>query len=194
MLTFSSGNLDTPPIARSRLIHFVESWKCLLGNPCWIVQSISQGVKLDFLTSPFQVRIQTNMEMGESQWALCNQEIKDLVKKEAIEPIVDSRQCFVSGVFIITKKSESFRPIVNLKALNKFVCSPHFKMEGVNSLLKIIRPDDFFTKIDLKDAYLTAPRHQEDRHYFQIRWEWQLYQFKTLAFGLAHAPLFLQKF
>jgi hypothetical protein len=150
---------------------FDESWKCLSSDP-WIVQSISQGVKLDFLTSPFQVLSQTNMEMGESQWALCNQEIQDLVKKEAIEPIEDSGQCF-SGVFIIPKKSGGFRPIVNLKALNKFVCSPHFKMEGVSSLQKIIRPDDFFTKIDLKDAYSTVPLHQEDRKFIQIRWEGQ---------------------
>lgn len=70
------------------------------------------------------------MEMEESQWVIFSQEIQDLVRKEAIEPIDDSGQFFVSGVFIIQKKSGGCRTIVNLKALNKFVFSPHFKIEG----------------------------------------------------------------
>jgi hypothetical protein len=65
-------------------------------------------------------------------------------------------------------------------------------MEGVSSLQEIIPPDDFFTKIDLKDAYLTVPLHQEDRKFIQIRWG-QLFQFKTLAFGLTSAPLLFTK-
>jgi hypothetical protein len=168
-LSLSNYSLDSPPIVGGRLRHFVDSWKCLSSDP-WVLQSISQGVKLEFLASLFQARNQSNMEMGESQWALCNQEIRDLVRKEAIEPVEESEQCFVSGVFIFPKKSGGFRPIVNLKALNKLVCSPHFKMEGVSSLQEIIRPDDFFTKIDLKEAYLTVPLHQEDRKFIQIRW------------------------
>ncbi|KZS20361.1 Uncharacterized protein APZ42_012970 [Daphnia magna] len=184
--------LDSPPIVGGRLRHFVESWKTLSKDP-WILQSISQGVKLDFLASPYQACSQTNMEMEESQWVVCDREIRDLVKKEAIEPIEDSEQFFVSGVFIIPKKSGGFRPIVNLKALNKFVYSPHFKMEGISSLQEIIRSNDFFTKIDLKDAYLTVPLSKDDRKFIQIRWEGQLYQFKTLAFGLTSAPLLFTK-
>jgi hypothetical protein len=97
-------------------------------------------------------------------------------------------------VFIIPKKSGEFRPIVNLKVLNKFVCSPYFKMEGVSSLQEIIRPDDCFTNIDLKNAYLTMPLHRENRNFIQIRWGGgQLFQFKMLAFGLASAPLLFTK-
>jgi hypothetical protein len=66
-------------------------------------------------------------------------------------------------------------------------------MEGVSSLQEIIRPDDFFTKIDLKDAYLTVPLHREDRKFIQIRWGGQLFQFKTLAFGLTSAPFLFTK-
>ena len=129
--------------------------------------------------------------MGESQWAICDQEIQDLVRKEAIEPVEESEQCFVSGVFIIPKKSGGFRPIVNLKALNKFVCSPHFKMEGVSSLQEIIRPDDFFTKIDLKDAYLTVPLHREDRKFIQIRWGGATFPIQNASLRSDIRPLFI---
>ena len=85
-----------------RLRHFVDSWKRLKKNP-WILQSITQGVKLhpsEFLANPFQARSQSNMEIGESQWALCNKKIRDPVRKEAMEPIDDSEQCFVSGCLL----------------------------------------------------------------------------------------------
>lgn len=55
------------------------------------------------MANPYQACNQTNMEMEESQWVICDREIKDLVRKEAIEPIQDSEQFFVRGVFIIPK-------------------------------------------------------------------------------------------
>ncbi|EFX76596.1 hypothetical protein DAPPUDRAFT_106830 [Daphnia pulex] len=90
-LSLPNYSLDSPPIVGGRLRHFVDSWKCLSSDP-WVLNSISQGVKLEFLASPFQARNQSNMEMGESQWALCNQEIQDIVRKEAIEPVEESEQ------------------------------------------------------------------------------------------------------
>ncbi|KAK4027861.1 hypothetical protein OUZ56_017002 [Daphnia magna] len=38
---------DSPPIVGGRLRHFVEIWKTL-SKDTWILQSISQGVRLDF--------------------------------------------------------------------------------------------------------------------------------------------------
>lgn len=69
------------------------------------------------------------------------------LEKNAIEPVVDSTEGFVSGVFVIPKRSGGFQPIINLKSLNSFVKPEHFKMEGISSLLEIIRPDDFFLKL-----------------------------------------------
>jgi hypothetical protein len=43
-------------------------------------------------------------------------------------------------------------------------------MEGISCLQELIRRNDFFVKIDLKDAYLTVPVHPEDRKFFRILW------------------------
>ncbi|KZS08158.1 Uncharacterized protein APZ42_027944 [Daphnia magna] len=116
-----------------------------------------------------------------------------LLEKKTIEPVEASTEGFVSGLFVIPKRSGGFRPIVNLKKLNKFVKLEHFRMEGMDLLHEMIRQDDFFVKIDLKDAYLTVPIHHGDRKYFQIRWADILYQFRCLPFGLASAAWIFTK-
>jgi hypothetical protein len=70
---------------------------------------------------------------------------------------------------VIPKRTGGFRPIVNLKALNKFVRPVYFKMEGIHLLQELIRPGDFFTKIDLKDAYLSLPLRKKDRKFANVK-------------------------
>ena len=98
--------------------------------------------------------------MRKDQLEICDQEVKSLLEKGAIEPI-EPGGGFINGQFVIPKRTGGFRPIVNLKALNKFVRPVHFKMESIPVLQELIRPGDFFTKIDLKDAYLTLPLRKE---------------------------------
>ena len=42
--------------------------------------------------------------------------------------------------------------------------------------------------IDLKDAYLQVPIHPDSRSYLWFVADGQVYQFKTLCFGLSRAP------
>jgi hypothetical protein len=41
-------------------------------------------------------------------------------------------------------------------------------MEGISSLQDLIHLDDYFVKIDLQDAYLTVPVHEDDRKFFRM--------------------------
>ena len=44
------------------------------------------------------------------------------------------------------------RPIINWKKLNLFLQTVHFKMEGTYMLRDLLKPGDWLTKVDLKDA------------------------------------------
>jgi hypothetical protein len=120
--------------------------------------------------------------------AICDAEVASLLSKGAIEEIPFESSCFVSGIFVIPKSSGGFRPIINLKSLNKFVEHLHFKMEGVSVLRGMVRKGDFFTKIDLQDAYLTIPIHPDHAKFLQFIWNGALFQFTCLCFGLSSAP------
>jgi hypothetical protein len=59
-------------------------------------------------------------------------------------------KCFISGIFVIPKSSGGFRPIVNLKGLNRFVEHFHFKMEGISVMKGMVRKGDFLRKLTFR--------------------------------------------
>ena len=55
------------------------------------------------------------------------------------------------------KPDGTWRPVINLKSLNRYVVAHHFKMETIRTVKGLIKPRDWLLKLDLKDAYLTVP-------------------------------------
>ncbi len=49
----------------ARLYKFVDFWKSLSKDP-WILSSVRDGVKIDFISPPFQTAAGCNMKMGKS--------------------------------------------------------------------------------------------------------------------------------
>ena len=62
-------------------------------------------------------------------------------------------------MFLIPKKSGEFRPVINLRSLNKFVKYQHFKMEGIRLVKDLLTPGHYLGAIDLKDAYFLILIH-----------------------------------
>ena len=79
------------------------------------------------------------------------------------------------------------RPVINLKRLNEWVITEHFKMEGIPTLKDILRSGDWFVKVDLKDAYFTIPIDSGHQQYLRFMLEEERYQFTCFPFGLSCA-------
>ena len=115
---------------------------------------------------------------------------KYFVTKTAIEkvPKSDIQSGFYSRFFLVPKKDEGVRPILNLRPLNRFVSAPHFKMQTLKAILQSLNPNDWVTKLDLKDAYFHIPIRPKHRKFLRFAIQGQCHQFKALCFGLASAP------
>ena len=98
-----------------------------------------------------------------------------------------SKNSFMSQIFLVEKKEGGQRPVINLKSLNTFVRTEHFKMEGLHILPDLIQAQDWMIKMDLKDAYLQVPIHKEHQHLLQFQWNGKIFQFHCLPFGLTSA-------
>jgi hypothetical protein len=91
-------------------------------------------------------------------------------------------------MFVIPKKNGGYRPVFNLKDLNAYVHCPHFKMESIQQVIKLINKGDFFTSVDLTDAFLHILIHRQFRKYLRFQWEGHIFQFRTTPFGLSVVP------
>jgi len=177
--------LNSPNLA-GRLAYYVPNWEQITQDR-WVLQTIS-GYKLDLTQTPCQVRPSHEIACSEEEHAKISQEIKELQAKGAIVEAQLSPLSFVSQIFLVEKKGGGQRPVINLKGLNNFVKMEHFKMEGLHLLPDLIQKSDWMVKLDLKDAYLQVPIHQEHQCLLQFQWEHKIYQFVCLPFGLTSAP------
>ena len=72
--------------------------------------------------------------------SLIQEEVSKLLLKQAILITVHpSKRDFYSNIFLVPKKDEGQRPVINLKALNSFVHPEYFKMAGIHTLKEMLR-------------------------------------------------------
>ena len=78
--------------------------------------------------------------------------------------------------------------ILNLKKLNQYANKIHFKMDTLNTVIKLIEKDCYMASIDLEDAYYSVSITPADRKYLRFMWRGSLSQFTCLPNGLSSAP------
>lgn len=78
--------------------------------------------------------------------------------------------------------------ILNLKKLNQYTNKMHFKMDTLNTIIKLIEKDCYMASIDLNDAYYSVSIRPSDRKYLRFMWRGTLFQFTCLPNGLSCAP------
>ena len=74
--------------------------------------------------------------------AAMDQEIESMLAKGAIRKAIPKVGQFLSNVFVTPKGEGQYRPIINLKGLNKYVPYHHFKMEGLKEVRHLLRKGD----------------------------------------------------
>ena len=114
-------------------------------------------------------------------------EVMSLISKGAVE-LAPPSSGYYGCLFVVWKAVGSWRPVIDLSHLNRFVQPTRFKMETNQSVLHAVRRNDWLFSIDLKDAYLQVPVHPDNRRYLWFVVDGQVYQFKALCFGLSTAP------
>lgn len=177
-----------------RLAHFSAQWEHL-PSPDWSLKIIREGLKLSFLAlpplslAPIPVQLPHNKERRE----VLLQEFQLLVEKGALERVVDGGPGFYAHLFTVPKRTGGFRPVTDLKVLNRFVRCPTFKMESDLKVRSQLRVGEWMTSVDLSDAYLHVPVHRDYRKYMRIHVQGQTWQYRAMCFGLCTAPRIFTK-
>ena len=106
-------------------------------------------------------------------------EVLSLIIKGAVE-LAPPFPGYYSCLFVVWKAAGSWRPLIDLSHLNRFVQLTLFKMETNQLVLRVVRRDDWMFSIDFKDAYLQVLIHPDSCRYLRFVADGQVYQFKAL--------------
>ena len=120
-------------------------------------------------------------------------QIQEFINLGIVEKASSSDQEFVSNVFSRLQRNGSSRLILNLVKLNQFVRYLHFKMDTIEAVLNLMRPNCYMASIDLVNAYFSVPIAEDDRRFLRFVWLNELYQFPVMPNGLSSAPIIFTK-
>ena len=129
----------------------------------------------------------------EAEQAIIDNEVEKFLLKGIIRLSSYEDGQIISPIFTRPKKDGSHRVIFNLKRLNESVTYRHFKMDTLETAIRLLRPGSFMTSIDLKDAYYSVPIAQKHQKYLKFIWRDQLYAFTSLPMGLTSSPRIFTK-
>jgi hypothetical protein len=123
--------------------------------------------------------------------SVLREQIKSLLTKEAFV-VMDPQTSpgFYSHYFLASKKD--FRPLLNLRGLNRHIRCDKFPMEALQNILSLVSPGDWMYSLDLKDAYLHVPVHLFFCKYLRFAFRNPqgiliVFKWTVLPFGLATA-------
>lgn len=72
-----------------RLLHFSRIWETVTDDH-WVLHSVSEGIKLDFVGTPKQTRLPCPVAMSEEMASVCDREVNQLLVKKTIVKISNS--------------------------------------------------------------------------------------------------------
>ena len=174
-------------IFTGRISRFLSNWKALTCDP-WVLQTVEKGYVIPLTMTPTQQHHPYSPHLSTREESLLREEIQLLLQKQAVQEVVPNTKGFYSNMFMVPKKDGGQRPVINLKHLNRFVKSEHFKMEGLHTVKALIQENDWMAKIDLKDAFFMVPIAQQHQHLLLFTVGTKTFRFRCLPFGLCTAP------
>ena len=97
--------------------------------------------------------------------------------------------------YVVVPKSKrvpnKWRPILNLKKFNKYVCHVYFRMEDVKRVRKLFQKGSICAGLDLRDTFLHVPMSAWINKFLRFKWKGKLYEWQVLPFGLKCSPRIL---
>ncbi|XP_077395323.1 uncharacterized protein LOC144031774 [Festucalex cinctus] len=171
-------------------------WAARASDP-WLVSILTHGYELQFRRRPpASCRVRMTLIADPAKASALDQELSTLLAKDAIEAVDPLAQPggFYSTYFLVPKKTGGYRPILDLRGLNRHLKVLPFHMLTKNDVLQSLAQGEWFTSIDLKDAYFHVPIAPRHRRFLRFAYKGRHWQFRVLPFGLSLAPRVFTRF
>ena len=130
------------PGGRSQAPEFLAEWESITPNR-FVLEIVGRSLSLVFKEPPPLLSVFLPFSLprvgSEKRGALLD-EIRKMKDKQAVVPVQLGTLGFYCNLVLVTKATGGFRPVINLKPLNKMMINPSFKMETASSIMKALSP------------------------------------------------------
>lgn len=117
-------------------------------------------------------------------------QIENLLQHGAIE---HSQSPIASPIVVVPKRDGTFRMCIDYRRLNTKTVPDAFPLPPLRTLLTRMRGANYFSTLDLSDAYHLIRVHEQDRYKTAFTTNYGLYQYRVPSFGLINAPATFQR-
>ena len=117
-------------------------------------------------------------------------ELLKLIDQGVIEP---SESPVTSPVFVVPKKSDEWRLVVDFRKLNAITIADRYFPPKIDELLTDLKGARFFTTLDLAQGFHQIPIKEKDRYLTAIATPLGTFQYRMMPFGVKNAPSCFQR-
>jgi hypothetical protein len=182
--------------AGERLCGFQSVWRRFRASP-EIVELVQRGHGIEFYNGKRPklckgADLKKETKLPAEQMKVIRKEIAELRAKGALR-MLSSKEArekpgYYSRMFCVSKPCGAWRPIINLKPMNRFVVKKKFRLETIRDVKKAMRVGQWAATIDLKDAYYHISIKRTSRKYLRFIIDGIVYEFKALPMGYTASP------
>eukprot|EP00079_Xenopus_tropicalis_P016020 XP_004914327.1 PREDICTED: uncharacterized protein K02A2.6-like [Xenopus tropicalis] len=120
------------------------------------------------------------------------EEINHLLKQGIISPVRFSE--WATPIVPVIKKGGNVRICGDFKVtVNPALCAEHYPLPRIEDLFASLAGGKRFSKLDLSQAYLQIPVHENSRKYLTITTHKGMFVYNRLPFGITSAPSIFQR-
>ena len=94
-----------------------------------------KGCPIEFESMPKQLSKAHPISQNPDERKIINIKLDKLLRKGVIEETTHLKGEYLSSIFLRQKKDDSYRMILNLKGLNRFIVYHYFRMYNIESCI-----------------------------------------------------------
>ena len=173
------------------LSKFSRAWE-KLNVPPHISEWIKEGVYIPFKQPPQECDL-PNHKLNKEEESFIDKKVNELLTNSYISKVIQKPVC-VTPIGCVKKKSaDKFRLINDMRIVNQYIDVPKVRYEDLSCLPDIVKENDWFGSVDLKDGFHNVKIKSQYRKYFGFKWNNNYYQWNVLNFGCAISPYLFTK-
>ncbi|XP_062709531.1 uncharacterized protein K02A2.6-like [Aedes albopictus] len=125
---------------------------------------------------------------------LVENRLQQLLSANIIERVTENMNTsFCSSMLVVPKGRDDIRLVIDLRGPNRYINRTPFSMPTLEKILVDVNGSNWFSTIDLTNAFFHIELHEDSRHLTNFFTEFGMFRYVRLPFGLCNAPDIFQE-